>query len=182
MLRAVRGRIGIGALLLLLAVPAGARATIIGALDPSNTDLGPIDYCVATDANYLQAGISPGDPTYTVPIGGGTITSWSTRYGVNSAVVGLEVWRPGKFEGEYQLVALDSEAIARHAQGISTFSTSIPVQAGDVIGIQQPVANTTDCTFSQPSRNVNSFLFAYFGSPAVGATTPSTRATPCLAT
>jgi hypothetical protein len=164
-----RVRIGIIAAIVVLAAPAWARATMIGATDPSNTDPGVGDYCVATNANYLQAGIAPGDPSYTVPAGGGTVTSWSTRYGVNGQDVGLEVWRPGALEAQYSLVALDSETIARNAQGISRFPVSIAVHAGDVIGIQQPVPDTTDCTF-RPNNTVNRFDFAYFGSPTVGQT------------
>jgi hypothetical protein len=46
-----RVRIGIIAAIVVLAAPAWARATVIGAIDPSNTDPGVGDYCVATNAN-----------------------------------------------------------------------------------------------------------------------------------
>jgi uncharacterized repeat protein (TIGR01451 family) len=168
--RTIGGRLWLGVVLLLAALPAGARATVLGELNPSRTDPGFGGECVATDANYLQAGIAPGDPTYTVPVGGGVITSWGTKYGTEGATVGLEVWRPGLFEAEYQFVALDSQTIARNAAGISTFSSSIPVRAGDVLGIQQPVAHTLACAFAPSDHSVNSFVFGYFGSPAVGGT------------
>ncbi len=165
-----RGRIGIVATALLLALPAGARATVIGSLDPSTKDPGPGDYCVGANANYLQPGIAPGDPTYTVPAGGGTITSWSTKFGTPGDGVGLEVWRSGIFQAQYTLVALDSELIAPNAQGITTYSVSIPVEAGDVIGMTWPTSNTIHCAYTPHPDNINRFTLRDFASIAVGTT------------
>jgi Domain of unknown function DUF11/PASTA domain len=170
-MRGLRGWFGVIVALVVLAVAGVARATVMGDIDPSNTDPGFGGLCVGADADYAQAGIAPGDPSYTVPTGGGTITNWSTRYGVDGAAMALEVWRPDPTtEARYVLVGLDAETIARDSAGVSTFSTSLPVEAGDVLGLQQATAGSIHCAF-HANNDINRFTLRYFGAVLLGSAT-----------
>ena len=99
---------------------------------------------------------------------GGTLTTWSTRYGTNGSNVALEVWRSDPTtEARYELVGLDDETLAPNAAGVSTFSTSLSVHAGDVLGLVWPTANTIHCAF-RPALSVNRLTFRHSGAVAVG--------------
>ena len=82
--------------------------------------------------------------------------------------VALEVWRSDPTtEARYELVGLDDETLAPNAAGVSTFSTSLSVHAGDVLGLARPTANTIHCAFS-PVLSVNRLTFRHSGAVAVG--------------
>jgi Domain of unknown function DUF11/PASTA domain len=167
-MRDPRRWIGAVVAFVVLAAASAAQATVIGALDPSSTDPGGGGLCVGANLNYLQAAVALDDPSYTVPVGGGTLTSWSTRYGTNGSPVSLEVWRSDPTtEARYELVGLDDETLAPNAAGISTFPSSLSVHAGDVLGLVWPTANTIHCAF-RPGESVNRLTFRYSGSVAVG--------------
>ncbi len=167
-MRGLRGHFGLVVVIVLLGSAGVAQATVIGAIDPTSTDPGFGGLCIGADLNYLQADVAPGDPSYTVPAGGGTLTTWSTRYGTNGSNVALEIWRSDPTtEARYQLVGLDAETLAPNAAGISTFSTSLAVHAGDVLGLVWPTANTIHCAF-RPGSNIGRFTFRHSGSVAVG--------------
>ena len=130
------------------ALPASASALTLGSLDPENTDPGFSGYCVASQGNLIQGSVAPGGPSYIVPQGGGTITSWSTRWGIGGSGVALELWRPDPTtSGTSILVAKDSESLSPDASGVSTYSVSIPVAAGDYIGLYWPTGNTVPCDY-----------------------------------
>ncbi len=166
-MRDPRRWIGAAVAFVVLAAASAAQATVIGGLDPSSTDPGFGGLCVGANLNYLQAAVAPGDPSYIVPAGGGTLMSWSTRYGTSGSSVALEVWRSDPTtEARYELVGLDSETLSPNAAGISTFSSSVAVQAGDVLGLVWPTANTIHCAF-QPVPSVNRLTFRHSGPVAV---------------
>ncbi len=161
-----RGLIALVALVASLAAPAGASALTLGVLDPG-ADPGPGDYCVGTDQNYIQGTVAPGSTGYTVPQGGGTITSWSTRYGTTGSAVALEVWRSDPHtSGNYFLIAKDARTLAPAAGGVSSYSTSIPVQAGDLIGIFFSANSTVACAYTTP--NDADTIWGMNGTPSVG--------------
>jgi hypothetical protein len=86
-------------------------------------------------AGYDVVQASSSGPSYTVPAGGGSITSWSTMAG-GPGFLGparLEVWRP-KTAGVYTLVGISApEALT--ARILNTFPVNIGVQAGDLLGL-----------------------------------------------
>lgn len=94
---------------------------------------------------------SSSGPSYTVPAGGGSLTSWSTLAGPGDVgPARLEVWRL-KSLGVYTLVGIGpSEALKPGT--LNTFPVSIAVRAGDLLGLHvdgplmclQKTTSTTD--------------------------------------
>ena len=110
------------------AAPADA-ATALGETESPYTPL----ICTGP-STYLQ--VSTGQaPSYTVPAGGGVITSWSTFAPLGGAVVKLGVFRPaGPPQDTYTTVGA-SPPQTLVAGSLNSFATSIPVQAGDTLGL-----------------------------------------------
>jgi len=159
------------ALAALAATPVAASALTLGSLDPATTDPGTGGDCVGANGHVLQDSISPSSPDYVVPDGGGTITSWSTKWGIAGHQVSLEVWRSvASTTGEYTLEGLDSETLAPAATGVSTYTLSAPiaVQGGDVLGIGWSAATTVDCGYQAP-LDADTNLFKTGVSPTVGS-------------
>lgn len=105
--------------------------------------------CVA-DYDFVQ--ISATGKSYTVPAGGGSITSWSTLVGADLANMGparLEVWRLAL--GTYTLVGIGASETLTPGT-LNTFPANIAVQGGDLLGLHvggqmlclQPTAVATD--------------------------------------
>ncbi len=96
-------------------------------------------------STYLQ--VSTGRaPTYTVPAGGGVITSWSTlaTAGRGGAQVKLGVFRPtGPPATQYTTVGA-SVAQTLQAGSLNAFPTNIPVEGGETLGLLI-VAGTHNC-------------------------------------
>ena len=116
--------------LVILPSPAAA-ATALG--ETSN----PFPNVVCSGpSTYLQ--VSTGrTPSYTVPAGGGVITSWSTRASATrgGAQVKLGIFRPtGPPPSAYTTVGA-SGAQTLKAGLLNAFPTSIPVQPGDTLGL-----------------------------------------------
>jgi hypothetical protein len=114
---------------LALAAPAAA-ATALGETDnpyPNVICRGPSTYLQETTGRT---------PSYTVPAGGGVITSWSTFAPADrgGAQVKLGVFRATGAPGEYTTVAASAPETLT-AGSLNAFPTSIPVQAGDTLGL-----------------------------------------------
>jgi hypothetical protein len=77
-------------------------------------------------------------PSYAVPAGGGVITSWTTNPGANTGVsTRLEVIREAAGGATPHTVVAESALQTNiPAHNTTAFSTSIPVQAGDLIGLE----------------------------------------------
>ena len=86
----------------------------------------------------VQAAAAAGGPTYAVPTGGGSITSFSTQAGSDGGVLELEVWRPTSTANTYTLVGI-SPPKTLTANSLNTFSLSPPIvaQGGDLLGFRQ---------------------------------------------
>jgi hypothetical protein len=118
-----------------LALTSGASALTLGVTTPptGGTALtcpgGTVYWQSATDLNY----------DYSVPVGGGTITSWSTYTATDlpGSTVAMVVLRPSG--STYTVVGADSEIIpsAVATSGVATFNLSQPivVATGDVLGL-----------------------------------------------
>ncbi|HXD57362.1 MAG TPA: hypothetical protein VN606_05560 [Thermoleophilaceae bacterium] len=116
------------------ASPASAATVKLGKTAPAGTAVG------CAGCSLFQRATGAASPSYVVPAGGGTITSWSMQGAPSSlsCLIGgclgqLQVMRPGA-GGDYSLVAQSSQRTIP-AGKLSTFSTSIPVREGDVLGL-----------------------------------------------
>lgn len=132
------------AALLLATATATAQAQVtIGQLAPSGTPVSECEYPGPYDE--VQTAVASGNG-YTAPVSG-VLTSWSTNAGLGpNQQLGLKVFRrtgPNTF----LVVASDLRPIASNV--LNTFPVSIPVQAGDLIGLHIPAETTapTACTF-----------------------------------
>ncbi len=91
----------------------------------------------------LQTSVATGN-SYAAPTAG-VITSWSTQVGANPGqALGMKVYRvsgPGTF------LVVGQDGPRALAAGLNTFPVSIPVLAGDIVGIFLPPAVHSDCGF-----------------------------------
>jgi len=85
-------------------------------------------------STYFEQSTAPGSPSYAVPAGGGTITSWSVQTGPSGAHVKLAVLRNAGGPSTFTTVSTSAEGVLA-ASTLNTFSTSLPVQADDRIGV-----------------------------------------------
>lgn len=157
--------LALGASLLILAAAASsASAATIGQVSPS-TDLG----CLG-GVDWVQA-TAAGNPSYEVPSGGKTITSWSTNaWATPGEKMGFKVFRPTGAHGEYSVVGHDGPRDM--APGTTnTFAVNIPVKPGDLLGLH--TTTTGPCDSNGGSRDtVDSFL-GDLGDNASGMFTPN---------
>lgn len=97
---------------------------------------------------------------YTVPTGGGQITSWSfnTTGATAGTPYGLVVARPAG--GGYTIVGSDLETVPASPGGIVTFtlSTPITVQAGDILGVLLTGASSAECYYENGSLTASDVL------------------------
>jgi PASTA domain len=103
----------------------GATTVKVGQLFTPNAGCGPY--------TFLQAGVGSGT-SYTVPKSG-VITSWSFQDAPHSTVSRLRL-KVGRSAGSgmYKTVG-SATAGTQKANSVNTYSTHIPVKAGDLIGI-----------------------------------------------
>ena len=143
--------------------PAAGAATI-GELPTSSPS------CEATSEPYWFAQSQAAANAYTVPSGGGYLTSWSMAYGAAGSPVGLLVLAP-EGGGKFAVVALDSEHLPSPLPpgrvSTFTFATPIHVLEGDTLGLLN-VPGGSACAFATPSLEDSVEIGK--GSPAVGGT------------
>ena len=141
------------AALIASASPAGAAVTI-GQLAPNSPPVG----CSMGPTDFAQVGVSSGNG-YVVPSlsppAAQVVTSWShnARGSNGGQILKMKIWR--QVTGStYMVVGHDGP---RNLTGgaLNTFQTSIPVQPGDVLGINSQNAATVP----------NACLFAASGDP-----------------
>ena len=118
--------------------------------------------------DLVQASVTTGN-SYVVP-GSGTITGWSTYGGPSSGSLKLKVFRLIAAPATYQAVGhAGAQSVTGAGTSGNTFSASIPVQAGDVLGLN----GTSDCILS----GVGGQRLQYMGDLSDGAsatfTTPA---------
>jgi hypothetical protein len=120
------------------ALPAAAPASVtIGQLAPS---FPPPAECVGGTFDNVQGNLATGN-SYVVPPGGAAITSWSTNAAAGAGqMLKLKVFRKIAEPATYMAVGHDGPRLLAPA-AINTFPTHIPVQPGDVLGINSLNAN-----------------------------------------
>lgn len=152
----------------LLAVTASsASALTLGSL--ASSEPSP---CLAGASNAFFTQTATATIPYTVPAGGGLISSWSTSFGPAGAPVELLVTGPPSGVN-FPVVGFDAETLPTPIPGgnVSTFTppTPIPVQAGDQLGLYYTGGSSTRCAF--PSASTSDMVTAGIASsPASGAT------------
>jgi hypothetical protein len=129
-----RGTVGAAALVLgLWLVPSAAADTVtIGSVAPAPTGSS------CSGCNVVQLGTDSTSPSYVVPPAPSgqawTLTSWSVRGEASDGTARLQIWRPTATAGEFQLIATTGDAAIPGA-GAPVIPASIPVQAGDHLGV-----------------------------------------------
>lgn len=147
--RSQRGAIG-AVLAFLRAVPLllfAALALPLAAADPSTASaasmilgesapVSPLAYCRAGPAELFETATAGGN-AFAAPVAG-TITSWTTTasFAVGQQM-GMKVYRPLPGAADtYTVIAHDGPRGLK-AGAFNTFETSIPVQAGDIVGLYE---------------------------------------------
>src|SRR3954452_11609145 len=112
------------------------------------TDLGQLGTnhgCGGADYTEIQTATG-GPPRYDVPMDG-VINSWSVEMTNDSGVVTqLKMFRPTSAPNQFRLIG-ESSNQAMTPNIVNTFSTSIPVQTGDLLGIDVLEGSGYDCLF-----------------------------------
>ncbi len=144
--------------------PPAPAATTIGQLDPGT----PSSAC--TGSSYWVQSVTSG-PSYTIPAGGGVITSWSHKANVvPDRELGLRVFRP--LGGTSYRVIGTSGVQVLAPSAVNTFATRIPVQAGDLLGLYvgNPglISGGASCAYAALGNTVN-YSTGFNPEPAVGS-------------
>lgn len=148
------------------AAPAAASTTI-GQVAPLN----PPGTCGGASSDIVQPTVTSG-ASYVVPAGGVAITSWSTSATAGSGqTYTLKVFRLVS-GNTYKIVGHDGPQMLTGSV-LNTFSTNVPVQPGDVLGLGRGTVGT-NCVFSAPGE---AFLVANFMNGNDGDTETFTTST-----
>jgi hypothetical protein len=128
------------------ASPAEASVTI-GQLAP---EASPPAVCVNPDPyDEVQPTVTSGK-SYVVPTGG-VVTSWSHKAAAGSGQkLTMKIFREVGDPNVYQVVGHDGPRRLA-ARTVNTFSASIPVRAGDVLGLND-TKTANACAFSSPGE------------------------------
>lgn len=90
---------------------------------------------------------SEGALSYTVPAGGGVITSWSNRAeSLDHGQIKLKIYRPSA-EANHLTVIAESAPEAITPDRLNTYSTYIPVEAGDLLGMTRTAGTSASVFF-----------------------------------
>ena len=116
------------ALLSALGLSASANALTLGKVAPPGGG-------GCTSCESFQRDVAAGQPSYRVPAGIWTITSWSAQGGGSAAgQARLRVYRPTGKSGQFKLVK-QSKFETIPANGHPSFATSLNVEGGDLLGL-----------------------------------------------
>ncbi len=149
--------LGLATALVLLAAQPAAAATEVGNKCIGNTSTS--EYTLISLAN------APGDPLPARAPGGGVVTRWTFNVvPIPSGILSqtLKVFRSTGAPGQFQVVGESTPSPI--ASGLNTFSTRIPVQAGDFFGISGAPANV----FCE-TGNAGEVIGAIPGNPTTGS-------------
>jgi hypothetical protein len=161
-----------GLSLLVLSLGLVAAAAAPASVQLGNTS-GPLLTCGSFGYSLLQAQVASG-PTYTIPAGGGVITSWSVQASAETGdVMKLRVFHPTGTPNQYTVVA-ESVPQALVPNSLNTFATRITVNANDVIGTDVVAGSTPPCVIN--SSNGADVIAQNSGpDPALGGTAMFTQ-------
>ena len=90
------------------------------------------------DGTRIQTAVSSSSVSFAVPSGNWLVTSWSTQAGVDGGLMAAVILRPNG--GQYTVVGVSpTETLTPNT--LNTFSTSIAVQGGDLLGLWGSFSN-----------------------------------------
>jgi hypothetical protein len=122
-------RVTVAAVALLLALPAGSARAADVTIGSNLAGAANANVCSAGIAcTYLQT--SGGTPVAVAPVSG-TVVRWRLKAGSLGGPVKLRVLRPGGTT----FAAVASSAVVTVTADLNTFTTSLPIQAGDVVAM-----------------------------------------------
>jgi hypothetical protein len=152
---------------MLLLPNAAFAATTIG-----STPTTPGTATCSLGFDFVQASTGTTSPSYAVPTGGGSITSWSTLTGSSLGQIGLEVWRLTTTPATYQLIGASPlvTPLAINTLTTTTLATPIPVLAGDLLGLRLE----GPATCMQPGSAGDSLGYFIGPNPVLLSTEPMT--------
>jgi hypothetical protein len=136
-----------------MVVPTGASAVTIGSVASSDPGLkcAPIK-----EALFIAQAATTSIP-YTVPAGGGIVTSWSTSFGEPGGQLSLILVRKTSTPKTLSVVGSDTESLPSPipSSHISTFTPASPivVQEGDILGLQMPGESKAACFYEGGSAD-----------------------------
>lgn len=150
----------------LLAPSAVTAATQIGQTAPP-----PASFTCGGSTAFLQESVAPSSPSYTVPAGGGVITSWSTQ-AANSdgkdAELKLFHRHPSGSPDSFVVRGQDGPHILT-AGVLNTFPVKIPVQGGEILGLYYTTSGTA-CEFAALAGDLTTYQSGSIPSPPIGST------------
>ena len=115
------------------------------------------------DAAFVQAGIA-GPPSYTVPAGGGILTSWKHRASPNAATLQLKVFRLVSGQTYKVVAASPIEALDPGQPKSFALNPGLKVAGGDLIGLYIPPGSVIACDFFDANA-ANSILYGSGNTP-----------------
>jgi hypothetical protein len=126
---------------------SSADALVIGRADR------PFAFDCIGPSTYLQQATGTTSPSYTVPAGGGLITSWETFGGTSAgAQLKLAVFRPTGAPSQFTTVGSSAQQTIRAGQH-NRADTQIPVLGGETIGLLI-LSGTHQCALESGSAEV----------------------------
>ena len=106
------------------------------------------------------------DPTYTVPAGGGVLTSWSSSAnGDATTTLRLKVYRRTADPGMFTTTGESAVSPVLGAGNLNAFPTRVPVQADDILGLSVLTGISPACAFN--SAGVGNRVRQGNGDPSV---------------
>jgi hypothetical protein len=162
---AIAASLAAAAALLLPTTALAATTTEIGSAQ------GTIDCTETGLTGFNSVQVTSSGDSYAVPAGGTLITSWTVQAGDDTGPVGLEVWQPSTTL-TYTLVA-STPVETLTANSVTTFPTSINVEAGDLIGLRVDAPAVCEAPTLNTDGTPNfaySVGFSYGATPAPGGT------------
>jgi hypothetical protein len=142
----------ISAALVIAALAAAQDAQAATFLGQTSTD--STGDCFVSFGPYTEIQQSTGGPpSYTVPAGGGVITSWNHQSGPDEAgQLELKIYRPTVDPTKYIVVG-HSALVDLHPNALDGGLTRISVQAGDVLGYTRATSAVMHCLFPTASAS-----------------------------
>jgi hypothetical protein len=111
------------------------------------------------------------DPTYTVPAGGGVLTSWSSSAnGDATTTLRLKVYRRTADPSMFTTTGESAVSPVLAVGSLNTFPTRVPVQADDILGLSVLTGISPACAFN--SVGVGNLARQGNGDPAVNTAEP----------
>lgn len=155
----------------LMAPAAASAATTLGQLRQPPAGISDCD----PGKVYMQR-TSTGSIRYQVPTGGGVITSWAVRPGLNPNQAGAFKVLRNTAGDTFSVVATSAAQNLNAAENVDTFPVRIPVQAGDFIAYAPTAQLNQQCVID--NAGAGNDTWSGVTTAAVGATFSMTNEYP----